>query len=72
MEQVSIADGDAGLVVRSEVAREQLDAETGTDVQPQPEGEQATSSPESTGSDPTNPLSPPPPRSRRFFNVISL
>tara|TARA_B100000949_G_C14051256_1_gene353660 strand:- start:82 stop:495 length:414 start_codon:yes stop_codon:yes gene_type:complete len=70
LKQVSITDGDAGLVVRPEVARKQLDAETVTDVQPPPEGVQTTSGTEPTGSGPTTP--PPPPKARRYHGSVKL
>jgi hypothetical protein len=70
MQQISIADGDAGLVVRSEVARKQLDAETVTDVQPPPEEVPTTSGTGPTGSGPISP--PPPPKARRFHGSVNL
>ena len=72
IQQVSIADGDAGVVVRSEVARKQLDAETVAVVQAPPEEVQTTSGTESTGSAPTTPLSPPPPKAKRYHGSVKL
>jgi hypothetical protein len=71
-QHIALSEGDAGLLVRPEVARRQLNAETPL---PQPAGEPTDATPR-PGSGPT-PTVPPlgpvaPPRPRRFHGTVTL
>jgi len=75
-QNVSVSEGDAGLLVRPEIARRQLDAETAPP--PHPPGETASSEPR-PGPEPTPPVFPgsapgpaPTARPRRYYGTVSL
>jgi len=72
-ENISLDQGDTGLLVRPEVARQQINAETST-APPPSAGEQATVT--SPGLDTTQTLEPPkppgPPKPRRFYGMVRL
>jgi hypothetical protein len=75
-QNVSISESDAGLLVRPEVARRQLDAETA----PLPHPPGATAGPEPRpGPEPKPPVFPgpapslaPPPKPRRYYGTVTL
>jgi hypothetical protein len=72
-QNIAVSDGDAGLLVRPEVARRQIDAET---TPPQPIGEGTdTPTPPAPGS--TSPIGPAPgpvapPRPKRYHGAVTL
>jgi predicted AAA+ superfamily ATPase len=67
-QHIAVTDGDTGLLVRPEVARQQITDETGGDHDPEPVPE--------PGLEPTPPVPPPgapaPSRPRRFYGTVTL
>jgi predicted AAA+ superfamily ATPase len=72
--QLAVPEDDAGLLVRPEVARKQIDDETvpATPAEPEPDGSNPSSTPETVQSpnQPTGPAQPPKPK--RFHGTVVL
>jgi hypothetical protein len=69
-QQMTLTDGDTGLLVRPEVARRQIN----TEIPPRPPGSGDTGAVKPPGSQPLSPppAPVPPPRPRRFHGTVTL